>query len=377
MYIDALDTALGNDFGVADAPGFSSTGDYHIQADGPTYLLSNFGDAGIGGASPTAQMFWFARRFHKPFYAAHERDIARLNDLAIHPAQAGHGEQPDTRTTGRGRFALMLLIWSAQQAQAPDAHSNAQLPLVQSFARVDQAYLRSAWNDPDAWYIGFKGGDAHASHGHLDLGSFVMDAFGQRWASDLGPDSYGLPGYFGPKRWSYYRMRTEGHNTLTIDGQNEDLDSKAPLTSTGAMGKTLYSIADLSQAYKGKLTSWNRGVALMDKQRILVQDEIAPAQPVDVVWNFHTFAAVEISKDGRSAMLSEGGVTLEARILSPASARFDTVSTQPPPPQEPNPGLTNLVIPLVRQSTPQTIAVLFTKSGDPTRPHIKPLSTWK
>jgi len=84
--------------------------------------------------------------------------------------------------------------------------------------------------------------------------------------------------------------------TLTIDGQNEDLDSKAALTATGTVGKTLYSIAGLSQTYKGKLTSWNRGVALMDKQRILVQDEIAPAAPVDVVWNFHTFATVAITQ---------------------------------------------------------------------------------
>ncbi len=377
MYIDALNTALGSDFGVSKATGFDRTGDYHIQADGPTYLLSNFGDAGIGGASATAQMFWLARRFNKPVYAEHERDVERFNKASAHSTPTPHGEQADTRTTGRGRFALMLLIWSAEQARMPAANSSAQLPLVESFSRVAQAYLRSAWNDPNAWYIGFKGGDAHASHGHLDLGSFVMDALGQRWASDLGPDSYGLPGYFGPKRWSYYRMRTEGHNTLTIDGQNQDLDSKVPLTSSGTMGDTLYAIADLGQTYKGKLTSWNRGVALLDKQRMLVQDEIAPAQPVDVVWNFHTFATVKIDPDGRSATLTQNGATLHAKIIAPGDVRFTTVSTQPPPPQEPNPGLTNLVIPISKQSGATTIAVLFTRSGDDAAAEIKPLSSWK
>jgi hypothetical protein len=367
MYIDALNTALGKDFGVSDAPGFASTGDYHIQSDGPTYQLANFGDAGIGGASPTAQMFWLARRFNKPFYAEHERYVARVNNLA------SHQDHPDRE---HGRFALMLLLWSAEQSQT-GAKSNAQLPFVESFARVDQAYLRSAWNDENAWYVAFKGGDAHASHGHLDLGSFVMDALGQRWANDLGPDSYGLPGYFGRQRWSYYRMRTEGHNTLTIDGQNEDLDSKAPLTATGTKGNTLYSIADLGQTYKGKLTAWMRGVALIKKNSVLVQDEITPAAPVDVVWNLHTFAQVQISTDGRSATLTQGGATLEARILSPAGAKFSTASTQPPAPQEPNPGLTNLIIPLTKQSAPETIAVVFTKSGDRSRPSVKPLSTWK
>lgn len=378
MYIDALESALGTDFGLSQAAGFSSTGDYHIQSDGPTYQLANFGDAGIGGASPTAQMFWLARKFDKPFYAEHEKEIGLFNSKASATKSAVHGEN---YPSGRTRFDLMLILWSAEQAQAqvqaPHRKSNAQLPLVESFARVDQAYLRSAWNDENAWYVAFKGGDGHASHGHLDLGSFVMDALGQRWASDLGPDSYGLPGYFGRQRWSYYRMRTEGHNTLTIDAQNQDLDSKAPLTATGTKGNTLYSIADLSRTYKGKLTSWNRGVALIGKQTVLVQDEIAPAQPVDVVWNFHTFANVQFSDDGRSATLTEGGATLEARILSPAAAKFSTASTDPPAPQEPNTGLTNLIIPLAKQSGPQTIAVVFTKSDDHSRQGVKPLSTWK
>lgn len=377
MYIDALNTALGKDFGISNAPGFDLTGDYHIQSDGPTFQLANFGDAGMGGASPTAQMFWLARRFNKPYYAEHEREIARYFSMAGHTPPTERSEHDARSGAQRNRFALMLLLWSAEQAQT-GAKSDAQLPLVESFSRVAQAYLRSAWNDPSAWYVAFKGGDAHASHGHLDFGSFVMDFEGQRWASDLGPDSYGLPGYFSAKRWSYYRMRTEGHNTLTIDSQNQDLDSKAPLTASGTMGNTLYAIADLGQTYKGKLASWKRGVSLIDKQGVLVQDELTPAQSVDIAWNFHTFANVSIAADGRSATLTLDGQTLHARIVAPAGVRFSTASTQPPPPQEPNPGLTNLVIPISKQSEPATIAVLFTKSGEDLRQYeIKPLATWK
>ncbi|MDE3148452.1 MAG: heparinase II/III family protein, partial [Acidobacteriota bacterium] len=361
LFLDALDSALGTDFGMADAPGFSSTGDYHIQSMGPTYLFANFSDAGAG-VYPSPQMFWFARRFHKPFYAEYERRVTLGSKLDPREARES------------SRFSIFTVFWGAEDANMTDG---TPLPLVQSFSRVDQAYMRSAWNDPNAWYVAFKGGDAHASHGHLDLGAFIMDAFDQRWATDLGPDNYGLPGYFGRQRWTYYRMRTEGHNTLTIDGENEDLDAKAPLTASGAMGDSFYAIANLDQAYKGKLTSWSRGVALLDKKRVLVQDEIAPAQPVDVVWNFHTFADVKIAADGRSATLSEGGATLHARIVSPAAGRFSTASTQAPPPNAPNPGLTNLVINLPKQASAETIAVVFTAPGDNARPAIKPLSTWR
>ncbi|HVU44748.1 MAG TPA: heparinase II/III family protein [Terracidiphilus sp.] len=361
LYIAALDSALGTDFGASDAAGFSTTVNYHIQSTGPTLEYANFGDA-EPDVYPSPQVFWFARRFHRPFYAAHERPI--VVNTTLNPKQQKESS----------RFSMLGLMWAALP---PVSGNTAQLPRVESFARVAQAYLRSAWDDPDAWYVGFKGGDAHASHGHLDLGSFVLDAFGQRWANDLGPDSYGLPGYFGAQRWSYYRMRTEGHNTLTIDGENQDLDAKSPLTAAGTAGSTLYAIANLDQAYKNKLSAWSRGVEILDNKRVLVQDEITPANAVNVVWNFHTLAAVEIAQDGRSATLTRNGAELHVQIVAPAGARFSTVSTQPVPPQEPNPGLTNLVIPIHQQASPAMIAVLFTASGDKKTPHIRPLAEWK
>ena len=361
LYIAALDSALGTDFGASDATGFSTTTDYHIQSTGPTLEYANFGDA-EPDVYPSPQVFWFARRFHRPFYAAHERPI--VVNTTLNPAQQKESS----------RFTMLGLMWAALPPVPGDA---AQLPRVESFARVAQAYLRSAWDDPNAWFVGFKGGDAHASHGHLDLGSFVLDAFGQRWASDLGPDSYGLPGYFGARRWSYYRMRTEGHNTLTIDGENQDLDAKSPLTATGSAHNTLYAIANLDQTYNGKLTSWSRGVEIVGNKQVLVQDEIAPAKPVDVVWNFHTLATVEIAPDGRTATLTRKGATLHARILAPADTRFSTVSTEPPAPQEANPGLTNLVISIHQQSSAATIAVLFSGNIEKRTAHIKPLTEWK
>jgi len=361
LYIAALDSALGTDFGAANAPGFSATVDYHIQSTGPTLQFANFGDA-HPDAYPSPQVFWFARRFHHPAYAQIERPIV-LN-THLNPA-----EQKES-----SRFAMLGLMWSAMP---PASGDTAQLPLIQTFARVSQAYMRSAWGDPNAWYVGFKGGDARASHGHLDLGSFVMDALGQRWASDLAGDNYGLPGYFGRMRWTYYRMRTEGHNTLTIDGQNQDLDAVAPLTSKGAAGNSLYAVADLGTACKGKLTAWSRGISLIGNQAVLVQDEIVPAQTVDVVWNFHTPAAVQIAADGHSATLTREGHSLTARILSPAGASFSTVSTQASPPQASNAGITNLIISMPKQSAPQTIAVLFTQSGVKSTPALKPLSAWK
>jgi hypothetical protein len=269
------------------------------------------------------------------------------------------------------RFAALGLFWSAL---ATEQSGTSEPPLAQSFSRVAQAYIRSAWHDPRAWYIGFKGGDAKAGHAHLDLGSFVLDALGQRWAIDLGTDNYGLPGYFNNnQRWTYYRLRTEGHNTITINGENDGLDAKAPLTTVGSS----FAIANLEQAYKGKLQSWKRGVMLLDGQRMLIQDELTPIGSVDVVWNFHTSAIVQISADGRSASLAQGGATLSARILSPSNGRFATANAEMLPPQARNKGVTNLVVRLPQQTLPQTIVVLFARPEDRITPPARPLATWR
>ena len=118
-------------------------------------------------------------------------------------------------------------------------------------------------------------------------------------------------------------------------------------------------------------------MALVDKKRVVLQDEIAPSAAADVVWNFHTLAQVQIALDGRTATLSENGKTLKATILAPAAAQFSTASTASAPPQEPNTGLSNLVIPLRAQSARQTIAVLFTQPGDTAVPALEPLSAWR
>ena len=53
-------------------------------------------------------------------------------------------------------------------------------------ANAQVATLRSAWHDNKAFYVGFKGGDNALPGSQLDLGTFILDAGGQRWATELG-----------------------------------------------------------------------------------------------------------------------------------------------------------------------------------------------
>lgn len=104
-----------------------------------------------------------------------------------------------------------------------------------------------------------------SSHGNEDAGDFVLDALGQRWAGELGnfpallinkhtannsltkgDGNYLAAGYFSSEaqdseRWTYYRDRTEGQNTLLLDSVSQNVLA-APTTDFGTTGESQDSL---------------------------------------------------------------------------------------------------------------------------------------
>jgi hypothetical protein len=302
-FLAALQTALGTDFGLAKIPGFSEAGSFPIYASGPTGLSFSYADCHAGRmGSPV--LFWLAREFNRPDFAWFQSQ--RPND-----------------------HALSLLWYDPRLVQKP-----AVPPLDKYFRNSEVTLMRSAWDDGDALFVGFKSGDNKANHSHLDLGSFVLDALGTRWAEDLGADNYNFPGYFGSKRWNYYRLRAEGHNTLVINpGLDPDQDPRAAskIIKFDSQPDRAVAIADLTAAYAKNTTKARRGIAMLNRCQVLVQDEVQTKAPSEVWWFLHTRAKAQVSADGRTATLSEGKARLVAQILSPSQARFTVMKAEPLP----------------------------------------------
>ena len=141
------------------------------------------------------------------------------------------------------------MIWYQSPGKDPAA---AGLPLDKYWRNVEAVTLRSGWNDPQAVFVGVQARSHAFNHEHLDIGSFVLDALGQRWAVDLGADDYNLPGYFGSQRYDYYRLRAEGHNTLVIDpaaGPDQDPKAACGIRRFASDPDWAFAVADLTDAY--------------------------------------------------------------------------------------------------------------------------------
>lgn len=304
LFLAALRSALGTDFELSKIPGFDLAAEFPACFTGPSGQTFNYADAGSkwGG---TPQLFWLASTFGRPGPAAFQMRYAKERPRALD------------------------LLWGAEWVLHPP--NPAAEPTARYFRKAEVVTLRSAWDDPKATFVGFKAGDNRVNHGHLDLGTFVLDALGQRWALDFGGDDYNLPGYFGRQRWDYYRLRAEGHNTLLINpgkGPDQDPQAVTKITSFEPGGGAPFAIADLSAAYAPAGNQVVRGVALLGTS-VLVQDEVKVGEPADLWWLLHTGA--KITCKDQKATLSRHGAHLTVSLLSPEGARFEVMPAEPLP----------------------------------------------
>ena len=342
LFLAALNTALNTDFNLSDAPGFSETGLFPIYMNSSSRLTFNFSD-GKEGVIKAPQLLWLSNRFEKKAYADYQRKMASPEPLDI--------------------------IWYQPDQKGIDLQ---KLPLDKYFRGAEVVSMRSEWGNPEGIFVGFKAGDNNSSHSNLDLGTFVIDALGVRWAEELGYDDYNLPGYFDKKeqRWTYYRMRAEGQNTLIVnpsEAPDQNPLAKAKIIKFDSKPMNSYAVADLTSAYYPQVKHLERSISL-DRQakQVIIKDEIEAKTPVDVWWFMHTKAQIKIDKDGYSAVLQRDNARLQVRLLnSRSSYKFVMMNAEPlasspdPEAQDRNEGISKLAI-HVTKAKKETIELLFT-----------------
>lgn len=309
-HMAALDTALGTDYGYFASNNIGQTV-YSVTYNQSAQGSFNFHDAGSGIVS-AAQTNYFAKKLPDPNLARVRLDEMESYHLSYSPLD---------------------LLW-----YDPDNVSDSvDLWPDRKFGYTETATFRSAFNDSNALFAGLHGGDNAVAHGNLDSGTFVLDALGERWASELGSDDYNLSGYFGSdQRWQYYRCNAQGQNVIALNPVSETGQSTTAFTTITEFEtkeKGGFAIIDMASAYEGKVESAYRGMKMdTDRTQVVLQDEMTLLAPADLWWFMHTKAQIDISDDGKSAMLTQNGkqmyVVLDCNVKT---AKFQDIAAEPLP----------------------------------------------
>lgn len=336
MAIQLLEAALGTDFGLAQSPGFLKAGDFMLNIMGPTRRTYNFSDCGTGtGFSPA--MVWFAARTSRPELLWFEREML-ARELA------------STRDTkgrrGGDRCFPLVLTW------ARDALESREPGSVNWMGRGQNpiAVLRSSWTDPNAVFLAVKAGTPSANHGHMDIGSFILDADGVRWSLDLGAEDYnrleqrGIDlwnGRQGSQRWQIFRYHNRGHSTLLVNDAEQVVTSRAPISEFSPDPKHAFAVIDLGATYAGQVAGAVRRFELRPDRSVTIEDRLTGgAQAARVRWGMVTDAVLK-GGDSEPAWLEKNGKSLRIELAAPGNPRLESWPANPPPSDfdAPNPGV--------------------------------------
>ncbi len=308
IFISALDSACGTNYGVYEAPGFAGSV-YFTTYLGSMNTTWGFHDGG-SGSSDTSISAWFAKK-------TGDENINAIRRQAI-----------SNGWKGISIYDVMYFdphIVTDSVTLKKDAHYS--LDAIMTF--------RDSWDEKKSIFTGLHGGDNAASHGDLDTGNFIICVNGTYMICDLGSDEYNMEGYFGDDRWNYYRKRAEGQNTLVMrpagtswnnttgDANNNKVGipdqaktSVSKVIRNESSEKSAIGVVEMAPAYE-YMTEGIRGLYFTDnRSTIVIQDEAKFSRAMDV-WGFaHTQGEITVSEDGRSAIIQRNGIYLYAELVT-------------------------------------------------------------
>lgn len=370
LLISALEKMFGKDFGLSQKEGFLKTAGYMISMTGATGKAFNYSDSPPVW-EPLPAMVWFANKQNDPSLLWIER-----NQI----------EADKKNTMQKERLFPAFMVWGAG-LRLNKIKPPAEKMYVGAGANP-VAMMRTSWKDPNAIYVGLKTGSPNFSHAHMDIGSFIMEADGVRWAMDFGPQGYetleaknvDLWNYKqNSQRWEVYRYNNFVHNTLTVNDSLQIFNGKAIITSHSNTAKFMNATTDLTGLYKNGLEKANRGIAIVDKKYVAVKDEVETgAKEATVTWTMLTPADVTIV-DKNKAELKKDGKKLILLVSTPATVSLVTQATTPTHDyDQANLGTTLIKISVkVPANTKQDITVLLLpEKAVKKAKSIKPLAEW-
>lgn len=292
--LQSLMNSTGNHYGFMDAQGMANTGKWYMQNESSNNNYAyHDGDPGPADSRFPALL---AR-----YYG--DEDLEALCYLQL----------KRERRTARVEDPLFY---------NPDCKGDAdKLPLDAFYKGLDLVYSRSSYADTGAMYFAAHAGQVKTYHSQADVGTFVFDLDGVRWAQELGKEEYSS---VRDAKVPPYRNTMQGHNVMVHSIETNwwgiDYGSSIRCTTERYESKEAGSLViyNMTEPYHQFVSDHHRGFYVGDNRRSLtVQDRFTPSKDMESYWFMHTMADVEI-KDNRTVILSQAGKKLKMEIRTDA-----------------------------------------------------------
>ncbi len=323
--IKGLQTSMGQDFGRISVPGVIETALFPISMSGGVGGYA-YGDASV--ETPIIPLFMFCAD------------------------QSGNKELAEFRKQSMGVSGsvtdIINWVYDTEDYNVgldmydEDVYNKSNTTVI----------MKTGWGTADT-SVSLHGGANNDPHGHYDAGSVQFDMSGVRFGMDLPRENYNLRdmGYYDTSKISafwpngytfkgghYYRSKGEGHNIVVANRRetNTKLPTDPDSFDVNPDGKTEFvkmEFGETSSFALLNMTDTNdifdcaiRGVKL-DKinNTIEIQDDFKAIKETDFLWSMHTYADIEISEDGKTAILTENNCKIKAVILGDSDCRFESL----------------------------------------------------
>lgn len=278
-FLEILDNTFSNDYGFLSVKGL---------ADMPDYAMYNQTVNGVfnrGAASHVKKNFFCPEAF-------------------IYAKLLGNTKKTELYNSFRKDMSVSTFLpqYLLFYDNDPSSGENENLLLDKYYSSNGVGVMRDIWEKETGTYVGISGGKGE----HHDIGSFIFDALGERWSIDMGRNGNATMPFLS---------RPETHSTLIINpsvdsiGQNNDESAYCIRHESKEKGSLM--VYDLSSVYGEWADEYIRGFYLGDDRNTLtICDELKLKSESDIVWNMITASEIAVSSDGKSAVLSQNGKSL-------------------------------------------------------------------
>lgn len=303
-FLSTLSISTNRLYDYINTPGIKETPEFPIHMCGKVQSY-NYSDNDVNYPIGYINL-WFAKYLNKPELTWYHKHYMR----------------------NKGSISIYDILWYDKSLY----NTNILPKLDNIYSRQAITTMRSDWNDINTSFIGCKGGINGSPHGDLDIGSFVYDTLGERWAIDLGKENYNLPGYWekdiNGRRWHYYRKNNKGHNTLVINNENQIENAISEIFDSNINFNTFspYTKINMTNAYS-ESKSIIRLFHFLERKHLLIKDEISLKKCKEVIWQMHTKSNIDIISD-KELRLSMNGKSIYISILDNDNSKFEILDVK-------------------------------------------------